>query len=459
MKKFQIVFLILMISLSSTFVVYAGDYDVDYATFRASDDMNVVEVYFMIPRNLFKFVPVGDKFQSTILIRVALAQRDTVVAMDQWIIIDQKTDSSRAASSQKIPEISSLQVRPGVYQLITVVADTNTQTKYKQEIQINVPAYSGNILQVSDIHFGSQISKTENSNKFSKYFGYDIIPNASSIYGVKNPVIFSFCEVYHLQYDPNSAGSYKTRYMVTDLNQKEIVKSDWKSKPKPGDSSVEINGLNIATLESGLYNLNFECIDEQSEQMTTYKKRFYVVKEEKRELLSSAFDEEMLKGLSEKELDDKFGPMKFVASETEIKMYRKSDMAGKRQIIARFWDRRDNSPQTPINEARQEFEDRLKYSNEQFRTARQPGWKTDMGRVYIIYGPPSEVERFPSSLEKKPYQIWTYNDVEGGIIFVFVDKTGFGSMELVHSTARNELSDTNWERWITPSATGDNTSY
>ncbi|MDD5765999.1 MAG: GWxTD domain-containing protein, partial [Candidatus Marinimicrobia bacterium] len=259
--------------------------------------------------------------------------------------------------------------------------------------------------------------------------------------------------------DLNSPGSYKTRYTVTDLNQKEIIKSDWKSKPKPGDSSVEINGLNIASIESGLYNLNFECMDEQSEQMTTYKKRFYMVKEEKRELLSSAFDEEMLKGLSEKELDDKFGPMKFVAAETEIKMYRKSDMAGKRQIIARFWDRRDNSPQTPINEARQEFEDRLNYSNEQFRTARQPGWKTDMGRIYIIYGPPSEVERYPSSLEKKPYQIWSYNDVEGGIIFVFVDKTGFGSMELVHSTARNELSDTNWERWITPSATGDNTSY
>lgn len=454
----KIVFLSLVISLSML-VAFAGEYDVDFATFRASDEMDVVEVYFMIPRNLFKFVPIGDKFQSTILIRVALAQRDTVVAMDQWIIVDQKSDTVRAASSQKIPEISTLQVKPGIYQMITVVADTNTRVKYKQEMQINVPAYSGNTIQISDLHFGSQISKTEKNNKFSKYFGYDIIPNASSIYGVKNPSLFSFCEVYHLRYDPNSAGTYKTRYTVTDLNQKEILKSEWKSKAKPGDSAVEINGLNISSLESGLYNLNFECMDEQSGQTATYKKRFYMVKEEKRDLLSSAYDEEILKNLSKKELDEKFGPMKFVASETEIKMYRKSDLSGKRQIIARFWDRRDNSPQTPINEARQEFEDRLKYANEQFRTARQAGWKTDMGRVFIIYGPPSEVERYPSSLEKKPYQIWTYNDIEGGIIFAFVDKTGFGSMELVHSTARNELQDTNWERWISPTATGDNTTY
>ncbi|PIS30773.1 MAG: hypothetical protein COT43_00945 [Candidatus Marinimicrobia bacterium CG08_land_8_20_14_0_20_45_22] len=459
MKKLHIAFLAFVISLSASFFAFAGEYDVDYATFRASDEMDVVEVYFMIPRNLFKFVPVGDKFQSTILIRVALAQLDTVVAMDQWIIIDQKSDTVRVATSQKIPEISTLQVKPGVYQLITVVADTNTRAKYKQEMQINVPAYSGKHLQISDIHFGSQISKTEKSNKFSKYFGYDIIPNASSIYGMKSPSLFSFCEVYHFQQDPNSAGTYKTHYAVTDLNQKEILSSEWKSKIKPGDSAVEINRLNIASLASGLYNLNFECVDEQSGETANYTKRFYIVKEENRNLLSTAYDGEILKNLSEKELDEKFGPMKYIATETEIKMYRKSDLAGKRQIIARFWDRRDKIPQTPINEAQQEFEDRLKYANEQFRTAGQTGWKTDMGRVFIIYGLPSEVERFPSSLEKKPYQIWYYHDIEGGIIFAFVDKTGFGSMELVHSTARNELQDTNWERWITPTATGDNISY
>jgi len=76
-----------------------------------------------------------------------------------------------------------------------------------------------------------------------------------------------------------------------------------------------------------------------------------------------------------------------------------------------------------------------------------------------MYGVPSEIERFPSDLENKPYQIWYYNEIEGGVKFYFVDKTGFGSYELVHSTARNELQDINWQRWISPYSTSPDLTY
>ena len=77
------------------------------------------------------------------------------------------------------------------------------------------------------------------------------------------------------------------------------------------------------------------------------------------------------------------------------------------------------------------------------------GWKTDRGRVYLIYGGPDEIERFPNEIETRPYEIWHYESVEGGVIFVFADITGFGSYQLVHSTKRGELRDDSWVRRIT----------
>ena len=49
---------------------------------------------------------------------------------------------------------------------------------------------------------------------------------------------------------------------------------------------------------------------------------------------------------------------------------------------------------------------------------------------------------------EKSHEIWHYHSLQGGVQFVFVDKQELGDMELVHSTARGELYDDNWTRWL-----------
>jgi len=236
--------------------------------------------------------------------------------------------------------------------------------------------------------------------------------------------------------------------------------SGWLAKKKPGNSAVEISNLNIASLPGGLYDYKVEVSDEISQQTTSGTKRFYIVRSgAQANMAAMSGDDLKLEGLSEKELDEYFGPLKYIATDTEIKQYKKSDLTGKKQIILHFWDRRDKNPQTPINEDRIDFEQRLQIVNEQYSTQRSNGWKTDFGRVYLLYGQPSEIERFPSALENKPYQVWHYHQIEGGVVFYFVDKNGFGSYELVHSTARNELQDIDWERWISPTSSSPSNNY
>jgi len=95
---------------------------------------------------------------------------------------------------------------------------------------------------------------------------------------------------------------------------------------------------------------------------------------------------------------------------------------------------------------REEYLARVSYANANFRQMTREGYRSDRGRVHIIYGIPDDIERHPNETETRPYEIWNYNNIQGGVYFVFVQKNTAGDYELVHSTHRNELHDENWNR-------------
>ncbi|HKN17716.1 MAG TPA: GWxTD domain-containing protein [Candidatus Sulfotelmatobacter sp.] len=105
-------------------------------------------------------------------------------------------------------------------------------------------------------------------------------------------------------------------------------------------------------------------------------------------------------------------------------------------FIEAFWQRRDPTPDTEENEYKEEHYRRIAYSNEHF-AAGIPGWKTDRGRMYIMYGPADEVDSHPSggSYERPmeegggetstfPFETWRYRYLEGigqEVMIEFVD--------------------------------------
>src|SRR5208283_367961 len=87
-------------------------------------------------------------------------------------------------------------------------------------------------------------------------------------------------------------------------------------------------------------------------------------------------------------------------------------------FIEAFWQRRDPTPDTEENEYKEEHYARIAYANEHF-AAGIPGWKTDRGRIYIMYGKPDEIDAHPSG--------GTYDrpiDEGGGQTSTFPFKTG-----------------------------------
>ena len=81
----------------------------------------------------------------------------------------------------------------------------------------------------------------------------------------------------------------------------------------------------------------------------------------------------------------------------------------KQSFIEQFWLRRDPTPGTAENEFKQEHYRRIAYANQRFGFESIAGWKTDRGRVYIVHGPPDEIESHPSRGE----DAWLYHRIEG----------------------------------------------
>src|SRR5215472_16590213 len=115
------------------------------------------------------------------------------------------------------------------------------------------------------------------------------------------------------------------------------------------------------------------------------------------------------------------------------------------QFIEQFWLRRSTNPDLPDNDFKEEHYRRIAYTNEHFASG-IPGWKTDRGRIYIIWGPADEVDSHPTggtydrpmeegggSTSTYPWETWRYRYLEGignNIILEFVDPSGSGEYHL-----------------------------
>jgi GWxTD domain-containing protein len=115
------------------------------------------------------------------------------------------------------------------------------------------------------------------------------------------------------------------------------------------------------------------------------------------------------------------------------------------QFIEQFWLRRDPTPDTEENEFKEEHYRRIAYANDHYASG-IPGWKTDRGRIYIMYGPADEIESHPSGgtyerpmeegggeTSTYPFEQWRYRYLEGigtNIVIEFVDPTMSGEYHM-----------------------------
>lgn len=120
---------------------------------------------------------------------------------------------------------------------------------------------------------------------------------------------------------------------------------------------------------------------------------------------------------------DFLGQVNYIITKAERKIFLELPDADKDGFIEEFWKRRDPDPDTEVNEYRLEYEDRVKRAGAMFHGEGRPGWQTDRGRIYILFGPPSERLTYPMDASGYCREVWYY----GSFPVLFIDEQCQGS--------------------------------
>jgi GWxTD domain-containing protein len=135
-----------------------------------------------------------------------------------------------------------------------------------------------------------------------------------------------------------------------------------------------------------------------------------------------------------------------ITDQERVAFNRLSNDNERENFIEQFWQRRDPTPDTVENEFKDEHYRRIAYANERFASRTIPGWKTDRGHIYILYGPPDEIESHPGASYQRPldqgggtsatypFEQWRYRyleDIGKDVVVDFVDRTNSGEYRLV----------------------------
>jgi len=429
-------------------------FDFDYATFRNDNQTDYVEVYYAIQQSSLNYQKADSTFfvEAVLNLEFSDSSTGTIVQKKNWKVRNEGVDSTELLSNLNLIGVVGFSLAPGNYVLSISAQDwQNKESKATFKENIKFLPISKDSFCISDVQIASRIIQ-DSENKESIFYKntMEVIPAPNLLFGENQPVVYYYCELYNLF---SAIGNLNLHASVFNASGSSVY-SRKKVFSKQTESRVEVNTLNVSKLPTGAYTLVLVATDSSEKRKAFSSKKFFVynpsiVDTVVKQMGNSDFMASQFAVFSGEECDELFLKSKYLASPNEIAKYSKvTSLEGKREFLFKFWKGRDEHSETPENETFMNYLSRIELANQRYTAMKKPGWKTDRGRVFLLYGEPSEIERYPNQLDSKPYEIWQYNNLEGGVFFVFADLNGFSDYQLINSTMRGELRDDTWQRRI-----------
>lgn len=427
----------------------------DLAQYQDAHRQSYLEIYYSIPQApaTSSDARMNDNRGAEFLFELRIHHGEVLWATKTWKIAETPRSGEKDGTYRELVDVLRFQIsQPGQYRTVLSVRDiTRTGPPDSAAASVQVRAFSPENVEVSGVIIASQITKAAAAaNRALVRNTYEIVPNPRRLFGEEVPVLYFYFEAYNLHAESHHA--YKSYWQVEDGSGTLVAGMGpfYRTKTNRKDSSIEMGMLNVGALPTGVYALVYGVADSTENIIASARKAFYVYDSTPQQRVANSDPIYMMLSRSgADELHAEFERMQHITRKEDVDLFKSlANAEAKRQFLAALWESHKPESYADGPTFRQVYLMRVRQAEEQFPTVLRPGWKSDRGRVFILYGPPSHVERISSHATAKPYEIWTYNDLQGGVTFVFVDRTGFRNYELVHSTHRNELQNPDWERLV-----------
>jgi len=430
---------------------------IDVTQYRDANQNAYMEICYSLPESGIRYIAnETGQFECQVILDIQVYLDETLWANKVWKIEKSLADTTEITQNSQIVDLIRYTVSdPGTYRIKMHVRDMNRSGSVdSSQTEFTVREFSEDEVDISGVQFASKIRKAtpEAASIFVKN-NYEVIPVPAGIFGEGVSSLYYYFEAYNL-FDNVKADKYKSICKLED-NQGRVVEgvgNVQRTKKKRFDSSVEVGMINIATLPSGRYTLNYGIADVSDSLLVKDEKVFFIYNPSIPIARTDVGNDlGPLANFGEEQLDDEFRRMVYITTSEDRELYKNlRDIDGKQKFVFDVWNRPHEDFNVVGLELRQLYLARARYADENFHSVFHPGWRSDRGRVFVLYGPPTTIERFPSLGESIPYQIWTYDELkgQGSVEFIFGDRTNLGKYELLHSDLRGELQNPDWQREI-----------
>jgi GWxTD domain-containing protein len=372
-----------------------------------------IDAYVQVPHEEIRFLKEGESFVGRYEVTISIYTPAQQLAHERIWSVDVRVTDFAQTTSNRIFSLSqrSIDVDPGNYQMTVQVRDQESRKMAQTRRSLLVTDFSKDSLSLSDIMIVSRLS-TEGEKR-------SIVPNISGNISRTSDGFFLFVEGYA----PPQIDSLDLTWRVFNLKKTEMFKH-FRSEAVTGRKTQFFLKIDSLNLPMGSYFLTIDAVP-TNRSLTSLK--------EAKATTSRTFTVRSVDlPIAILDLDKAIDQLIYIARESELSYIREAtDPEEKRKRFLEFWSKRDPDPQTSRNELMDEYYARVEYANQNFKHYLE-GWRTDMGMVYIRFGPPENIERHPFEYNTKPYEIWYY--YQANRQFIFVDETGFGDYRLRYPT-------------------------
>ncbi len=366
-------------------------------------DNTRLDVFIMVPYTTIRFVKSDKGFVGSYSVTISIFDKDKekLISEKTWSEKIEANDFNETTSKNNYSlSLKSFYLQPGVYSIRSAVDDKESNMEYPKETLCKVRDLSSDVA-ISDIMLLAKRIEEEGKNK--------IVPNIAGNVALQKNGLPVFYEIYS-----SVPQKLNVEYVISDKKKNPIFQDTELRSVDSGRAQV-FHTIKDSSFSLGMYSLQILVKDSSDKILASSEKSFF---SQWSGVPSSVTD-----------LDKAVDQLIYIASTKEMDFIK--DATTKEEKLKRylaFWKKLDPTPNTEDNEIFDEYYQRIDYSNEHFSHYIE-GWKTDRGMVFILLGPPDNVERHPFDLDSKPYEIWEYYNLNRS--FTFLDETGFGDYRLI----------------------------
>jgi len=414
-----LILLLFLVSIISAQVEYSSNlgnaksmsFSIDVGGFKSSvRNKTRMDFFVQVPYTSIQFVKKDNGFYANYNITLSFTDesKTNIIFERNWKEKVKTSDFDQTLSGENYNlSYKTYDLNPGKYFVKCIVEDSDSRTASTKEIPLVVKQISDS-LGVSDLMLVSEFVKDSTGEK--------IIPNVTASVTNRSNLVPLYFEIYS-----DKTRDINIEYSLDDLKKNTSLKQMEHITVNPGTNLIK-HTVNNVSFSVGEYLLNAVIKDKDWKTITSVEKKIY----------------SKIHGvpLAITDLDKAVEQMVYIASPEELDYLKEGKSYDEKlERFLNFWDKKKPNSKTIDNPILYEYFRRVDYSNKHFKGLGE-GWRSDMGMIFITFGPPSSVERHPLDSNTKPYEIWDYYELNRS--FVFSDQTGFGDYRLL---------DPDYSRW------------